>query len=122
MNIEEVKTQLNDKYQIENFIDLSEFDSLPTGRLYSKLRQCHKIEFADNERVVFVIPNNLKKTYTDQPYDIVTVLQQYIQHHDIPHFFIIVLSDSADMPEQLEYVRKMYNPQEQIPILHILYD
>lgn len=122
MNIEEVKTQLNDKYQIENFIDLSEFDNLPTGRLYSKLRRCHKVEFADNERVVFVIPNNLKKSYIDQPYDIVTVLQQYIQHHDIPHFFIIVLSNSLDIPEQLEYVRKMYNPQEQIPISHILYD
>jgi homoaconitase/3-isopropylmalate dehydratase large subunit len=122
MTLDQVKEQLQAQYQIENFIDLSLFDQLPTGRLYSQLRRCHKTVFADNERVVFVIANNLKKTYTDQPNDIVTVLQQYIQHHDIPHFFIIVLSNINDISQQLNYVHKMYNPQEKISITHRMYD
>lgn len=120
MSLERIKHQLQRRYQIENFIDLAEFDELPAARLYSQLRKCHKPVFSDNERLVFVAMHPLKKTYDDQPHDIITTLQQYIQHHDIPHFFVIVVTDIKSVPGELEYVRARYNPQEALPMTHIL--
>lgn len=122
MTLDEVKARLQKRYQIENFIDLAEFDNLPTGRLYSALRKCHKIEFADNERLVFVAGSPLKKTFEDQPHDIITVLQQYLQHHDIPHFFVIVLSNIPTMKTELKYVHSTYNAREPEAILHLKYE
>lgn len=122
MTLDEAVQRLQNKYQINKVIDLSTFDALPSGKLYTELRKCHKDVFADNERLVFVAPGPLKKTYLDQPHDIITVLQQYIQTHDIPHFFVIVLTNIESMKTELEYVQKMYNPQEAKPILHIYYE
>lgn len=121
MTLDAVKAELQAQYRIENFITLRDYDLLPTGRLYTQLRRCHKVVFDDDERIVFVA-ENLKRTYKDQPCDIITALQQYIQHHDIPHFFIMVLTNIEDMPEQLDYVHKKYNPQEVVPMAHIRYD
>lgn len=122
MSLEKVKHQLQRQYQIDHFIDLAEFDQLPRGRLYTALRKLHKPVFADNERVVFVANSGLKKSFNDQPHDIIIALQEYIQHYDIPHFFIIVLTNNESIPTELEYVRKRYNPQESNTILHILYE
>lgn len=120
MSLERVKHQLQRQYQIENFIDLAEFDQLPTGKLYTALRKLHKDAFNDNERIVVIANSPLKKSFSDQPHDIITVLQQYIQTHDIPHFFVIVVTDIETAPSELEYVRARYNPQEALPMMHIL--
>jgi hypothetical protein len=122
MILAQIKHRLQTQYQIDNFIDLTEFDNLPKGKLYTALRRLHKEVFADNERVVFVANQPLKKSYADQPHDILIALQEYVQHHDIPHFFIVVVTDIKSLPEELEYVRKRYNPQEELPMNHILYE
>lgn len=122
MILERIKHRLQTQYQIDNFIDLTEFDNLPTGKLYTALRRLHKEVFADNERVIFVANQPLKKSYADLPHDILISLQGYVQHHDIPHFFIIVVTNIKSVPEELEYVRKRYNPQEELPMNHILYE
>jgi hypothetical protein len=122
MILARIKHRLQTQYQIDNFIDLTEFDNLPKGKLYTALRRLHKEVFADNERVVFVANQPLKKSYADQPHDILISLQEYVQHHDIPHFFIVVVTDIKSLPEELEYVRKRYNPQEKLPMNHILYE
>lgn len=122
MILERVKHRLQTQYQIDNFIDLSKFDQMPRGKLYTALRALHKEEFANNERVVFVATGVLKKTYNDQPHDILIALQEYVQHHDIPHFFIIVVTDIESIPAELEYVHKRYNPHEEHPMPHILYN
>lgn len=120
MTLEHVKNQLQRQFEIDNFIDLAEFDQLPRGRLYTALRRLHKPVFADNERVVFIATGALKKSYADQPHDIIHALQEYIQHHDIPHFFVVVITDNASIPGELEYVRTRHNPQEPRPMAHIL--
>jgi hypothetical protein len=120
MILERVKHKLHSQYQIDTFIDLAEFDQLPKGKLYTALRRLHKEVFADNERVVFVATGTLKKSYADLPHDIIISLQEYVQHHDIPHFFIIVVTDIKSVPDELEFVRKQYNPQEAVPMPHIL--
>lgn len=122
MTLERIKQRLQIQYQIDNFIDLAEFDNLPTGKLYTALRRLHKEVFADNERVVFVASRPLKKSYGDQPHDILISLQGYVQHHDIPHFFIIVVTNIDSLPGELEYVRAKYNPQETLPMTHIFYE
>jgi len=122
MILERIKHRLQTQYQIDNFIDLTEFDNLPKGKLYTALRKLHKEVFADNERVVFVATGPLKKSYADQPHDILISLQGYVQHHDIPHFFIIVVTNIESIPAELEYVRKKYNPQEELPMTHVLYE
>lgn len=122
MILERVKHRLQTQYQIDNFINLTEFDNLPQGKLYTALRRLHKEVFADNERVVFVATSPLKKSYADQPHDILISLQGYVQHHDIPHFFIIVVTNIESIPAELEYVRKKYNPHEELPMTHILYE
>lgn len=122
MILARIKHRLQTQYQIDNFIDLTEFDNLPKGKLYTALRRLHKEVFADNERVVFVANQPLKKSYADLPHDIIISLQEYVQHHDIPHFFIIVVTDIKLLPEELEFVRKRYNPQEELPMNHILYE
>lgn len=122
MILERVKHQLQRQYQVEHFIDLAEFDQLPRGKLYITLRRLHKDVFADNERLVFVAVGALKKSYADQPHDIIIALQQYIQHHDIPHFFVIVITDIKSVPSELEHVREKYNPQETVPMQHIMID
>lgn len=122
MTLDGIKQQLHVQYQIDTFIDLSEYDHLPKGKLYTALRKLHKEVFADNERIVFIADKSLKKSFNDQPHDIITVLQQYIQHHDIPHFFVIVISNIESMANSLSYVQKLYNTQEVSSIECIYYD
>jgi hypothetical protein len=122
MTLDGIKQQLHAQYQIATFIDLLDYDHLPKGKLYTALRKLHKEVFADNERIVFIANKSLKKSFDDQPHDIITVLQQYIQHHDIPHFFVIVISDIKSMADDLSYVQKLYNIQEVSPIECIYYD
>jgi hypothetical protein len=122
MTLDGIKQQLRAQYQIDTFVDLLEYDHLPKGKLYTALRRLHKAVFADNERIVFIANKSLKKSFNDQPHDIITVLQQYIQHHDIPHFFVIVISNIKSMPNDLSYVQKLYNTQEVSPIECIYYD
>lgn len=119
---ERIKNQLQKQYQIDHFIDLTEFDQLPRAKLYTALRRLHKPEFANNERVVFIATGLLKKSYADQPHDIIVSLQQYVQHHDIPHFFVIVVSNNKLIAQELEYVRAKYNPQEERPMSHVIID
>ena len=121
MILERVKHRLQTQYQIENFINLAEFDQLLSGKLYTALRKLHKDAFNDSERIVVIANGPLKKSFNDQPHDIITVLQQYIQTHDIPHFFVIVVTNIESIPAELEYVRNRFNPQESIPMTHILY-
>lgn len=120
MTLNDVKSTLQSQYQIDHFIDLKQFDPDLKGRLYNCLRKIRKESFADQERIVFIAQQPLVKSYADQPHDIVSLLQQQIQHHDIPHFFIIVVSNIDTIAEELEYVREKYNSKEALPMSHIL--
>jgi hypothetical protein len=122
MSLEKLKQNLQQQYQVINFVDLLEYDHLPKGRLYTALRKLHKKEFNNNERIIFIASDSLKKSFADQPHDIITILQQYIQHHDIPHFFVIVLSNIKSIAQDLMYVQRLYNTQEVNPIECIYYD
>lgn len=112
MTFNEVKLGLQQTYQLVDFVDLQEYDQLPTGKLYTRLQKMHKDAFADNERIVFIAPVTLKRSFSDEPCDILIVLQKYIQQHDIPHFFIIVVSNIQSIEHDLDYVHKKYNPKE----------
>lgn len=122
MSLEKLKQDLQKQYQVINFIDLSDYDHLPKGKLYTALRKLHKEQFNDNERIIFIASDSLKKSFADQPHDIITILQQYIQHHDIPHFFVIVLSNIKSIAQDLLYVQQLYNMQEVNSIGCIYYD
>lgn len=112
MTLDGIKQQLHAQYRIVDFVDLHEYDQLPEGQLYTKIEACHKDKFDDDERLVFVVPATLKKTYHDLPCDILITLQKHIQQKDIPHFFIIVLSDIDSIGRDLDYVHRKYNPKE----------
>lgn len=116
MTLDEIKNQLLAKYTIEHIINLDQFDPDKKGKLYNCLRKIRKSSFADQERIVFIAKDPLTKTYADQPHDIITLLQQNIQCHDIPHYFVIVLTNIPTVKEELEYVRVKYNPQEKLAI------
>ena len=120
MTLDEAKSSLLLQYQISHFIDLKQFEPDLKGQLYNCLRKIRKESFADQERIVFVAQRPLIKSYADQPHDVISMLEKNIQHHDIPHFFVIVLSDIDTIAEELEYVRAIYNPQETLPMAHIL--
>lgn len=120
MTLDEAKSTLLLQYQIDHFVDVKQFEPDLKGRLYNCLRKIRKESFADQERIVFVAQRPLIKSYVDQPHDVISLLEKNIQHHDIPHFFLIVLSDIDTIAEELEYVRAKYNPQETLPIAHIL--
>jgi len=117
MTLDQLKQQLFAKYTIEHCINLDEFDPNKRGKLYNCLRKIHKPNFDDQERILFVAEKSLTKTYADQPHDVISMLEQNIQHRDIPHFFIIILSNIDTIKEELEYVRAKFNPQEQLPIV-----
>ena len=112
MNLEKIKQELQQTYQLVDFINLQEYDHLPTGRLYTTLQKIHKEAFANNERIVFIAPSTLKKSFRDEPCDILITLQKYIQNHDIPHFFIIIASNIESIDQELDYIHKKYNPKE----------
>jgi hypothetical protein len=120
MTLDEAKSSLLLQYQIDHFIDLKQFEPDLKGQLYNCLRKIRKESFTDQERIVFVAQRPLIKSYADQPHDVISMLEQNIQHHDIAHFFLIVLSNIDTIAEELEYVRAKYNPQENIPMAHIL--
>jgi hypothetical protein len=122
MSLEKLKQDLQKQYQVINFVDLSDYDHLPKGKLYTALRKLHKKQFNDNERIIFIASESLKKSFADQPHDVITILQQYIQHHDIPHFFVIVLSNIKSIAQDLLYVQQLYNAQEVNSIGCIYYD
>lgn len=118
MTLDEIKKQLQKTYQILQFIDLADFDPDQRGRLYNCLRRIRRPAFNEHERIVFIASKNLTKTYNDQPHNMITVLQQTVQTHDIPHYFCLVVSDIESIDADLEYVRSKYNPQEKLAICH----
>jgi hypothetical protein len=122
MTLDSIKQQLRAQYQIVDFVDLQEYDQLPEGHLYTKIKTCHKDRFEDNERIVFVATSALKRSYADQPCDILITLQKYIQQKDIPHFFIIMLSDVDSIRSDLDYIHKKYNPKEIDSITFVCYN
>lgn len=122
MTLDSIKQQLHAQYQIVDFVDLQEYDQLPEGHLYTKIKTCHKDRFEDNERIVFVAPSTLKRSYADEPYDILITLQKYIQHKDIPHFFIIIIADAESIGSDLNYIHKKYNPKEIDSITFMCYN
>lgn len=122
MTLNSIKQQLRARYQIVDFVDLQEYDQLPEGHLYTKIKTCHKDRFEDSERLVFVAPTTLKQSYSDQPCDILITLQKYVQNKDIPHFFIIVLSNIDSIKNDLDYVHKKYNPKEIDSITFMCYN
>ena len=75
MSLEKLKQDLQKQYQVINFIDLLDYDHLPKGKLYTALRKLHKEQFNDNERIIFIASDSLKKSFADQPHDILTILQ-----------------------------------------------
>jgi hypothetical protein len=112
MTQNDVINDLEQQYQIVSTINLIEFDTVPTGRLYTCVRQARKTCFADNERIVVLAPKGLQKTYADQPHDIIVQLEKYLQHHDISHYFIVVVTNIDSLPNELAQVHELYNPHE----------
>lgn len=113
MTQDEVVNELEKEYQIVTIINLVAFDTLPTGRLYTAVKQARKESFNNRERIVIIAPTGLAKTFADQPHDILIPLQKYIQHHDISHYFIVVVTNIKDLADELEHIHKKYNPREE---------
>jgi hypothetical protein len=121
MIINQIKSKLGTQYVIDHYIDLAEYDTKPVSELYLRIQLCKKDEFGETERIVFIAAQPLKKTFGDLPCDILNSVQRYIQYFDIPHFFVIIVSDVETIAEDLEFLRANYNPQELKAIPHIKY-
>jgi hypothetical protein len=119
--IEFARFAIYPNYTVTHYVDLSDYDDQPTGALYQMIEKIKKDEYANEERMVFVAPQGLTQTYADLPPDIILELQRQIKDFDIPHFFVIILSNIPAIADYLLYAKNTYNPQEQAAITHLLY-
>jgi len=120
-SIDQVKVTLDKQYQIEHWIDLTDYDQLPVKSLSDCLEKCKKSEFNEKERIVIVADSSLKQKFRNHPKNILEAVQRMIQNFDIPHFFVIIVSNIESIDRDLEQLRARYNPNEQTAIPYIKY-
>jgi len=106
-------------YTIIGCINLSDHDQPNAKTLVSALANYRNPVFNDTDRLVFIVDRTLTSTFDDYPPDILIELQQHIQYYNIPHFFVIILSNIDNLREYTVYLQQKYYRQETIPIPHI---
>jgi hypothetical protein len=74
--------------------------------------------YKENERIVIIADRTLNRRFDDEPPDALIEMQQHVHYYNIPHYFIIVVSNIADIDRELAYLQKKYYPQETQPIPH----
>lgn len=87
--------QLKEKYQIECFINIAELEHRPSSHLYKTLSPLKQDNFADDCRFVLF---NFSAVRADTLTHVVNVLD-YI---DIPHYFVLVITNDAATKEFFE--------------------
>ena len=63
--------------------------------------------------------NALHRTIEDHVPDIMIELQQHISYYNIPHYFVIVVSNIKTIAQDLLYLKNRYYLQEDAPMGHI---
>ena len=117
--LSQVQELLKSKYHVDHYFDLHEFDQQHHSVLLSALANIKQEEFADNYRIVFYYFQPLKRTYDDDPYDIIEKLQEMLVYYDIPNFFVLVATNDDTVSNDLDHVYKKYTRNEQDPIRYI---
>ena len=122
MKYQAVIDQLTQQYQIIGRVDLREFDQQQEKRLFSRLDQLCRPQYLEQQRIVVVADNALHRTIEDHVPDIMIELQQHISYYNIPHYFVIVVSNIKTIEQDLLYLKNRYYPQEERPMGHIYVD
>lgn len=107
-------TKLQKKHSVLDVIDLSSTTIKST--LLFKLEPYRNKEFADNERIIFVVDKSAQTTFEQQPPDILPDLQSHIRDLNIPHFFVIILTNITNLHNHLQILHQSRYYQETIPI------
>lgn len=118
MTYTSVVDELRNDYTILDCIDLSEFDQRYERQLRARFDKIAWPHYKENERIVFIADRTLKRRFDDEPPDVLIEMQRHIHYYNIPHYFIIVVSNSESIEAELAYLQKKYYPQETQPIPH----
>jgi hypothetical protein len=107
-------TDLSAQYTVTDIIDLNKFESRPQKELYYRVESCKKDVFENHERILILVPSTLKKTFVSVPADILIDLQKYIKEFDIPHYFLIVVTDIPTIKKDLNFLKRYTNDTQEI--------
>ena len=118
MSYNEELEKLRSQYCILDCFDLSDYEG-PQKKLFGALAAYRDPVFKDNERLVFIADRSLTTTFENYPPDILVELQQHIHYYNIPHFFLVMLTNIDNIAEYNIYLQQKYYKQETIPIPHI---
>ena len=116
-NKEVLLNTLSNKFNIVGIVDLLYCES--NNCLYTEIKKYDNYVFQKDERLIVIADNRLKKTFDDLPADIISVFQQYIRDCNVPHFFIIMLTNISSLKEDLEYTHNKFYYQETESISNI---
>lgn len=109
MNVSLVQEKLSKKYVIDHFINLNLLDQGKSfSMLYEILAPLRQEKFLNKYRIVFYYNRPLVRSYVDCPCDILDYLQKVLCYHDIPNFFVIIVSNDRLLTSDLSYVHKKY--------------
>lgn len=114
MNYEKLLNQLSTQYSIVDVVDLS--TELAQKNLLTILAKYDNKVFQDEERLVFLLSKEAPATFEQQGPDILPLLQMSIRDYNIPHFFVIILSNVDNLQLYLDKIHKIRYYQESMPI------
>ena len=94
-------------------INLSDCDK---NSLLGKLSLYKDKVFKPDEILVIIADKSLPTTFDDQPPDIMPKMQEYIRYLNIPHNFILIVTNIDNMEQYLLQLQKTYYYHEESPI------
>jgi len=117
MNVEDIIANFKKRYRVLDCIDLGK---LSKSELYGRVQSCKQQTFNNDQRVLALACRDLHRKFDDLPPDALIEFQKNIQQHDIPHHFIILITDIADIKKELEYLKEKYSTETK-PIPFVLF-
>lgn len=107
-------TNLSAQHTVVDIIDLNKFESQPRKELYYRIESCKKDEFENTERILILVPSTLSRTFESVPADILIDLQKYIKEFDIPHYFLIIVTNVPTIKKDLNFLKRYTNDTHDI--------
>ena len=120
MILEEASKLLSENDNIISLIDLSLYDNMTEKEIHDQLKSLHKIEFNNNERIVFYCFSELNHKFNNSPAESLIQLQKMLVYVDISNFFCVIITNNGKLQQELNEVCKRYTNND-LPIKTILY-
>lgn len=105
LTVDQCVQQLRNNYEIVCQVDCN-YSNIEIARvdLYTKLRAAHKEAYLENQRLIFVLEQDLYNTNSSIG-SVLQAIQVILQDIDISNYFICLVTTNSDIDSEYQYIK-----------------